>query len=178
MPLYVRKSRKGDWDRVAKDTPEEVDFPANVLADLLDNENEISVWEVSDPPGPEIDTIVAALHSRGVSNLSDVTLRVISGWMIKDQLGLGMKQTKGDSLDSKLNGSGKHWVVRTDTVRDVIKLAKGFTHREAIFHGKAQVMRAFASSLAAGRISSDAIQPALLKRLFEDGYLQLVVQQT
>lgn len=84
MAIFVRKSRRGDWDRVAADTPADLAFPANVLADILDNENEVSVWEVSDPPAAaELDTIVAALHARNVSNLTDVTLRVISDWKVK-----------------------------------------------------------------------------------------------
>lgn len=114
--LYVRKSRKGDWDQVTDETPENLEFPANILADILDNENEISVWEVSDPPTQEeLDAIVAALHPRGIGNLSDVTLRVISGWKVKG-LNLAMRKTKGESLDSKLNNAGKHWVIQINTV--------------------------------------------------------------
>jgi hypothetical protein len=178
MPaVYVRKSRKGDWDKVA-DTPADLTFPANVLADILDNENEISVWEVSEPPKEEaLQTIVAALHARGISNLSDVTLRVISGWKIKTDLQLVMKTTKGESLDSKLNNAGKHSVIQIDSVGDAIKLAKAFTARQPIFFGKDQVMKAFASSLAAGRISADAVAAGLVKRLFDEGYLQLAVRQ-
>lgn len=179
MPsVYVRKSRKGDWDQVTGDAPEDLMFPANVLADILDNENEVSVWQVSDPPtSEELDTIVAALHARGVSNLSEVTLRVISGWKVKDDLKLTMKTTKGESLDSKLNGAGKHAVIQINTVSDAIKLARAFKAREPIFFGRAQVMKAFASSLAAGRISAEAVSAGLIKRLFDEGYLQFVAKE-
>jgi hypothetical protein len=52
-----------------------------------------------------------------------------------------------------------------NTVGDAITLAKAFTSRGPIFFGKDQVMQAFASSLAVGRISADAVAPGLVKRL-------------
>ncbi|QOZ66574.1 hypothetical protein WN72_09450 [Bradyrhizobium arachidis] len=176
MAIFVRKSRRGDWDRVAADTPADLAFPANVLADILDNENEVSVWEVSDPPAAaELDTIVAALHARNVSNLTDVTLRVISDWKVKKELGLIMKSTRGESLDTKLNGASKHQVIQINSVGDAIALAKAFKFRDPIFRSQAQVMQAMAAALASGRIQSDAVGSGLIKKLFDAGHIQLAL---
>jgi hypothetical protein len=85
-----------------------------------------------------------------------------------------MRKTKGDSLDSKLNNAGKHWVIQINTVGDAIMLAKAFKDRDPIFYGKAKVMEVFASALAAGRITTDAIAAGLVKKLFEEGHLQFL----
>ncbi|MFT4116547.1 hypothetical protein [Bradyrhizobium sp.] len=178
-PLFIRKSRRGDWDAIKEDTPADLTFPANVLSDILDSENEISVWEVSDPPKPEeLDRIVAALHARNVNNLTDVTFRLISGWRVKTKLGLKMKTTVGLSLDSQLNNAGKHQVIEINSVGDAIELAKAFKGKDPIFYSRDQVMYAMAAALAYGRIQSDAIGPGLVKKLFDGRHIQLSLPQS
>ena len=93
------------------------------------------------------------------------------------EIGLKVKQTKGDSLDVELNASGKHWVVQIETVTDAILLAKALTSRGPLFYRKDEVMRAFASSLASGRIPPDRVHPDLLKKLFEGGLLRFVAAE-
>ncbi|MEY9466330.1 hypothetical protein ABH973_006743 [Bradyrhizobium ottawaense] len=177
MPtVFVRKSRRGDWDKVTDQTAVDLSFPANVLSDILDDENEISVWEVSeDLDAEELDLIVAALHGRNTGSLSEVTLRVISGWKVKTDLKLTMKKTKGGSLDEKLNSAGKHEVIQISTVGEAIALAKAFKAKPPIFYSQEKVMRAMASSIASGRIKTENISSSLMKKLFEGGHLQLRV---
>jgi hypothetical protein len=64
MALFARKSVGGNWDKISNETPEDLSFPADVLADTLDGANEVSVWEINDPPGDELDILAAALHSQ------------------------------------------------------------------------------------------------------------------
>jgi hypothetical protein len=177
MPLFVRKSRSGSWDGVTDQTPEDLTFPADVLADVLDGQNEVSVWEVDDLKGPELDHIVAALHAPTAQNLSDVTFRVVSDWYVKTKLGLRMSKTPGTSLDPTLNRSGKHWVIEIDTVGDAIKLAKAFKTRDAIPFSRVEVMRRVARSLQDGRIPAERISYGLWKKLIEERHLQVVAEQ-
>jgi len=64
MVWFLRKSSRGNWDSITSETAEDLEFPADVLSDILDEENEVSVWEIDDPQGPELNVVVAALHSR------------------------------------------------------------------------------------------------------------------
>ncbi|WP_439375381.1 hypothetical protein [Bradyrhizobium sp. DASA03120] len=175
--LFIRKSRRGDWDKVDPGAAADLSFPADVLSDILDEENEVSVWEVDEALDPgEVDVIAAALHNRGVGNLSDVTLRVISEFKVKDKdrgLGLAMKTTKGESLDRVLNKAGKHHVIVIKSVGDAIELAKAFKARPPVNRNQGEVMQAMATGLASGRISPDDVSGSLMKKLFEQGYLQL-----
>src|SRR5580658_4002976 len=124
MVLFARKSRGGgNWDNVTSDTLEDLAFPADLVAEILDGADEVSVWEIDDPPGPELKILVAALHPQDATNLSDMTFRIISDWKVR-QLGLNMAKTLGQSLDHQLNKSGKHWIIKTSNVGDAIKLAK------------------------------------------------------
>src|ERR1700722_444860 len=127
MPrLFVRKSRSiGNWDSVNDQTPEDLNFPADVLADVLDAGNEVSVWEI-DPESSELEYLVAALHRSADENLSDVTFRVVSVFVL-DELGLRFKSAGGGSLDSKLNG--RHRTIEVGTTSDAIKLAKALKKR-------------------------------------------------
>jgi hypothetical protein len=177
MALFARKSSGGNWDNVSKDTLEDLTFPADVLADILDSANEISVWEVDDPPGPELNILAAALHSQEAPNLSDMTFRFISDWRVKQKLGFGMKKTQGDSVDSQLNKAGKHWVIEISAVGDAIQLAKAFKEREPRFFSRDDVMHRFAASVQERRISTERITPGLWKKLIEEGYLQVVAKQ-
>jgi hypothetical protein len=153
-------------------------FPSDVLADLLDGANEISVWEIGDDAnGPEVDHLVAALHSQGAQNLSDMTLRVISDWKIKTDLHLNMRKTRGDSVDSELNKANKHWVIDVATVGDAIKLAKAFKEREELPFSRDNVMRRFAVSIQQKRISTERISAGLWKKLIDDGYLSVAADQ-
>jgi hypothetical protein len=176
MPrLFLRKSRStGNWDSVNDETPEDLNFPADVLADVLDMGNEVSVWEL-DPESPEMDYLVAALHRPTDENLSDATFRVLSAWRL-DKLGLKLKNAKGVSLDSKLNGV--HRVIEVNTVSDAIRLAKAFKERPPCILSRAEVMRKFAASLQAKRIGTDKVAHQLWRRLIEEGYMQIVAQPT
>src|SRR5437667_60629 len=62
MALFVRQSRGGNWDSVDGGTPEDLSFPADVVADVLDTGGETSVWEFADLDDPELKRLVAALH--------------------------------------------------------------------------------------------------------------------
>jgi|ERR1700733_4749201 len=175
MPrLFVRKSRGvGNWDGVDSQTAEDLNFPADVLSDVLDAGNEVSIWEV-DPQSTDMDYLVAALHRKTEENLSDVTFRVISDWRIK-QLNFKMKNATGGSLDPKLNGC--HRVVEVSTVLEAIQLAKAFKERDPCLFSRAEVMRRFAASLQAKRISTDKVSHQLWKRLIDEGHMQIVTQQ-
>jgi hypothetical protein len=135
MVWFVRKSSRGDWDKVTAETPEDLTFPADVLSDILDTENEISVWQVDDLNSPELVSLAAALHSPAAQNLGDVTFRRISDWRIKDkeQLGLQMQETRGDSVDSVLNKAKRHSVIKISTVGDAIRLAKALKEHPPLF---------------------------------------------
>lgn len=176
MALFVRKSRsRGNWDNINNETPEDLAFPADVLADVLDSANELSVWEVNDPPGSELEIIAAALHYHSATDLSDMTFRVISDWKLK-QLGLEIIRTPGDSVDSQLNKSGKHGIVRVNTIGDAISLAKAFKAREPHSFSRAVVMRRFAISVQEKRISVERITSGLWRKLIDDGHLQVIAQ--
>lgn len=75
-----------------------------------------------------------------------------------------MKSTRGESLDTKLNGASKHQVIQINSVGDAIALAKAFKFRDPIFRSQAQVMQAMAAALASGRIQSDAVGSGLIKK--------------
>lgn len=173
MALFVRKSRIGDWDRVTKETPEDGTFPADVLADILEGGNEVSVWEFDSEQ--ELDVLIAALHSPEANDLSDMTFRFISDWKIKD-LGLTKRKTQGDSVDPLLNKAGKHWVIEVNTVQEAIKLGKAFKDRESRTFSRPEVMRRFAVSVQQKRIPSEKIKPGLWTKLIRDGYVQVVAE--
>jgi hypothetical protein len=173
MALFARKSRSGNWDNVTDQTLEDLTFPSDVLADVLDGENEVSVWEVEDPPGPALDQIAAALHTQTANNLSEMTFRFISDWCVKTKLGLTMRKTPGISLDTKLNSGGTHWIIQISTVGDAIRLAKAFKERESLSFTRADIMRRFAASLQAKRIPPEKVMPGLWKKLIDEAWVQI-----
>jgi hypothetical protein len=93
MTLFVRLSRGGNWDTV-QDNPGDLSFPADVIADFLDAEGQVSLWKLADDLGKlerdpskttdalylseDVQRISAALHRSDVNTLHPVTLRVIS----------------------------------------------------------------------------------------------------
>ncbi|HZP76599.1 MAG TPA: hypothetical protein VFB45_10685 [Pseudolabrys sp.] len=176
MALFARKSRGGNWESLTADGPFDLSFPTDVLADMLDGANEVSVWRVEDPPGVELEILAAALHAKSVENLTDVTFRFISDWQVKEKLRLQMRQTPGESVDTPLNKSGAHWVIETNCVDDAIRLAHGFKQRSPRTLNRAAVMRRFALSIQEKRISDQNIAPRLWKRLIDDGYLAVVAE--
>jgi hypothetical protein len=186
MPsLYARKSVGGNWDVINDETPEDATFPADVLADVLEGKNEVSVWEVAQAAnqkeleaqdiGPALNTLAAALHSEHAHDLSDVSLRLVSDFGIK-RLGLSMRQELGTSVDTGLNKSGNHWIIQVNTAGDAMKLAKLFKRREPCFFSKEEVLRLFATSLQQKRISTDRISSGLWKKLLDGGYLQILAK--
>jgi hypothetical protein len=174
MAFFARKCGSGNWDSITKETPEDLAFPADVLADLLGAANEVSVWEVDDADGPEVEILAAALQRPNVGSLSDVTFRFISKWRL-DQLGLRMRQTTGDTVDNAVKG--KHWLIETKTVEDAIKLAKAFIDRPERSFSQTDVMRRFARSVQEKRISTKRITPELWSKLIEGRYLQVITDQ-
>ena len=177
MAIFVRQSRIGNWDNISSETLEETTFPADVLADLLSNEAQISFWQFDDIDSPEMDRLVAALHAQNTQNLSDMTFRVITDWRIKEQLGFRMNQTQGDSLDATLNKSGRHWTVTIVSVLDAIKLAKALKECEPKIYSRNEVMQRFATSLQERRIQFDKISSRLWRRLIDERHLRVVVGQ-
>lgn len=174
--VFVRQSKRGDWEGVTKETPEDLSFPADVLADVFTGgDNEISVWEIDDSNASEMGYVAAALHGATATNLSDMTFRVISQWRV-DELNLPVRKTKGESLDNILNGSSKHWIIQIRTVGDAIKLAKAFKDRDEITYSQKRVMQQFAVSLQEGRISSRNISSELWKKLVDGKHLQVLAE--
>jgi hypothetical protein len=170
--LFVRQSRQGDWGRINDTTPEDTSFGIDVLSDIVNFECETSVWQVDSRDDAEVDRLTAALHQRSTKRLSDITFRFVSEWQIK-QLGLTKKQTRGDSLDDVLNGSGKHWIIETPSVRHAILLAKGLTTQEPKFYAQDTVMRHFARSIVEKRIKTESVSPELWKILILKGLITL-----
>ncbi|MGJ4945134.1 hypothetical protein ACQR1W_31555 [Bradyrhizobium sp. HKCCYLS1011] len=175
MALLARKSTGVIWDSVTDQTPEDLDFPADVLADLLEGGNEISVWEVADRDGPEMDRVAAALHSPNAQNLSEMTFRFISEWRLNN-LGLEKNKEVGTTVDTVLNKAGKHWVIKITKIGDAIKLAKALKdpNQPVRFYSREQVMRCFAESLEAKRIGTEKITTGLWQKLLNEGHLQVV----
>lgn len=187
MPsLFARLSTGGDWDAITDKTLEDSTFPADVLADILNAGNEVSVWEIAQAQNqkeldaqdldPALDRLAAALHSEHAADLSEVTFRIVSGWKI-ERLGLQMKQEHGTSVDSELNKADKHWTIQIKTVGNAIQLAKAFKAREPHFYSKDQVLHLFAVSVQQGWISTNRITSGLWKKLLDGRYLQVVAQQ-
>ena len=174
MVFFARKCGSANWAGITEETPEDLTFPADVLADILDVANEVSVWQVEDHDGSEVEILAAALHSPNAGNLSDMTFRFISKWRL-DQLGLKMKQTMGDSVDNKLKG--KHWVIEINTAGEAIKLAKAFIDRPERSFSQADVMRRFAKSVQEKRISTTRISAELWNKLIDGRYIQVVTEQ-
>jgi hypothetical protein len=180
MPILVRLSKSNGWDKVTKDSIEDTSFPADVLADCVDIESDISVWQVHDgnpqeldPNLPQLVRVAAALHHSTDQKLSDMTFRVVSEWRLK-QTGLKKRQTKGDSpLDSGLNASSTHWSITIAAVADAIKLAKAFRDRPPIYYSQQEVMRHFVRALEEKWIPVDKVNPGLLKALITDGYMKV-----
>jgi hypothetical protein len=172
--LFARVCGSGNWDSVNSETPEDLTFPADVLADVLDHVNEVSVWQIDNPPGIELEILAAAIQPPHAGTLSDKTFRIISDWKI-DQLGLKMRQTAGDSLDSRLKG--KHNIIQVNTAGEAIKLAKAFKDRPEKSFSQVDVMRRFAKSVQERHISTKRITPELWSKLIGGEYLQLSTKE-
>jgi hypothetical protein len=170
--LYLRESRHGDWDRIDAATPEDTDFAADVLSDLINIECQTSIWQVDDRDTADVDLLSAALHQKLTKRLSDMTFRFISERQLK-QLGLTKRQTQGESLDKSLNVSGKHWIVETPTIRHAIILAKALKTQEPKFYSQESVMKNFAKSIAEKRIKTSTISPELWNILIDKGFINI-----
>ncbi len=144
-PFFVRQSRGGNWDAVSAETAEDTSFPADVLADIYDLQGRISVWEIDTLESPDVDFLVAALHS-GYGKPSEVTFRFVSEWRLKE-VGLTKQKSRGGCLDSELNKSGKHWEIHTPTVKEAIVLAKSLKRLDPKFYTQDYVLQRFAISV-------------------------------
>jgi hypothetical protein len=170
-PFYIRQSRVGNWDVILDSTPEDLAFPADILADIVDPNCETSVWEVASLDSADIDYLVPALIPRSASNFTEIKLRIISGWKL-DNLGLKKKMTTGTSLDSVLNKKNIHYVVDIATAKAAIIFAKGLKARDAKTYSKDEVMKRFASSLQEQRLQVKNFNHELLVHLVNNKYLQ------
>jgi len=89
-----------------------------------------------------------------------------------------MHQTRGESLDPQLNKANKHWVIKINSVGDAIKLAKALKEHEPRVFSRSEIMKLFAKSLQEKRIPVDKVSEGLWKKLLEEGYLQVVAEQS
>ena len=171
-PLFVRQSRGGDWDSVSESTAEDLNFPADVLADVVDTDCQISIWEVSGLDAPEVDFLVPALVPRSATGFSQITFRFISDWKL-ETIGLKGKkrQAVGGCLDHSLNRQAMHWHLEIQTIRDAIVFAKALTARPPRIYSKEEVMQRFAISLQAKRLQTKNFNHTLYSHLVDANYL-------
>jgi hypothetical protein len=167
-PFYVRQTYSAAWDSISDSTPEDLNFPCEVVGELIDSQMETSVWEVTDLDAPEINHLLAALHSPNAKNLSEMTFRFVSAWRL-DQIGLTKRTTTGNSLDSNLNK--KHFVIEIRSLRDLLKLAKAFKALPARFYGKRHVIHQYSIAIREQRISPPG-ERGMWKLLVDSGCIE------
>jgi hypothetical protein len=174
MSLFIRQSRSGDWRAIDRNTSEDMNFPADVLWDVLDRDRETSVWQFENLDEPEFHRLVAALNPRNTEQLVDMTFRAISDQQI-EQIALEKRQTRGGTLDDELNKSSRHWIIKVNTVGEAIRLAKALSEHPPITFNQDEVMCKFASSLQGKFINAERVTPKLFKRLIDGGHLRIIM---
>jgi hypothetical protein len=171
-PFFVRQSRVGNWDAISRDSNVDLEFPVDVLVDVIDQECQTSLWEVERLDAPEIDYLAAALTSPSASRFRDVTFRFISKYKLAT-LGLKKYSTKGTSLDKELNK--KHWIVEISKITEAITFVKELKVRDPKIYSKDDVARIFSFSLDSGRLNTNNISKELLLQCINGKHLKHVI---
>src|SRR5260370_98231 len=101
MAYWARQVRRASrWIGIAPDTPES-EISLHVLADLTDNNDEVSFWLVEDL-GASLLRVAAALQPK-TQHPAKVTFRVVDRDRLTEHGIPAPRQDKGFSLDAELD---------------------------------------------------------------------------
>ncbi len=153
MPFLLRKIRQSRWYNEYHAWVKSGDIQADPLADLITQENCLSVWHIEDDQS-NLDHIITAVAASG-GYLSHLDYALFDRDILDETF--KVKKSPGGSPDSIANSFWHHDLVELSGLK-LVQLAKSILENsKKVRVSEKDVANLIAKAIASGRIKKDAV---------------------
>lgn len=163
MALLLRKVRDRRWS-AADGLPwlDEGDIPADPLADLITQENSLSLWQIEDDRG-NLNRVVAAMAAT-CDNISHFDYAIFDE-AIPISLGIDLEHAPGETPDAEANAAWHYNLVRLSGTKmvDLAKLILREGERDRMTRKRVQSL--LAEAVVAGNLEMASLKEKIRAKI-------------